>query len=54
MKPIKFKEQIVTCVCENCEKEFDWGVIWEFGRVSNYDPLDVICPYCGAEYPEED
>lgn len=41
------------CECKKCGYNFQWTLCWEYGT-SWYEPEEVKCPECGADFEEDD
>ena len=48
----RYRRTIVDCECKECGYNFQWTVCYEYG-MSWYEPEEVYCPKCKAEYKEQ-
>lgn len=48
----RYRRTETDCECKECGRTFQWTVCYEYG-MSWYEPEEVVCPYCKAEYTEE-
>ena len=45
----RYHETMVDEECKNCGYQFEWRVCYEYGA-SWYEPEEVRCPKCGADF----